>query len=90
MSESERQEPVPEGTASAIPGRDDANPGERDVLEGEGNRPDRDPMGPATGTPEPDAMGEPDLDPANPDAMGTRRPLPDETLGDDAEHRPEP
>jgi hypothetical protein len=91
MSESERQEPVPEGTASAIPGRDDANPAERDVLEGEdeGDQPYRDPMGRATGSPEEeDVMGEPD--PADPDPMGSRRPLPDETLGDDAQLRPEP
>lgn len=88
MSESERQAPVPEGTTSAIPGRDDANPGERDALEGEGNRPDYDPMGPPTGTPEPEVMGQPD--PAHPDVMGAREPLPDEALGDDAEYRPEP
>ena len=90
MSKSERQEPVPEGTTSAIPGRDDANPGERDVLESEdeGNQPYRDPMGRATGSPEEDAMGAPD--PAEPDVMGGRGALPDETLGDDAELRPEP
>lgn len=88
MNESERLEPVPEGTTSAIPGRDDANPGERDVLEGDEERPDRDVMGPATGTPERDAMGEPD--PADPEVMGARGAVPDETLGDDPDRQPEP
>lgn len=88
MSESERREPVPEGTTSAIPGRDDANPGERDVLEGDEERPEHDVMGPATGTPEPDVMGE--ADPADPEVMGARRVAPDETLGDDPDRHPEP
>lgn len=88
MNDSKRDDPVPEGTTSAIPGRDDANiPDDRDVLEGDRERDvpdrDRDVMGRQVEAAEPDVMGEPGQ--ANSDVMGARRPVVDETLGDDPE-----